>query len=286
MRDCIQCQTMPRRQVIAQQERRATARLSQAVDPRLRHAGRPINFADDAPLNTTRGPHQQGGRKDFDIKSFGPLALRVRNQGQGDLIVLHETLRSASRFFDIDGEHHSLLGVLQVRENLQCGQFFFARCTPSSPKIENQFFALEGFCADGLTCAVFEFSDEWLRIGRPRRFLKLCKGKMLRQREADRYEAYLQGGQGFLGQTGQQLVVHCNTLSLGQGLRQKRHALMTAIRGADDLRLVDLIKVALHGRKVGGVVMRDKQISHHFFDVARHDQALPFFHHLFPANGH
>ena len=61
---------------------------------------------------------------------------------------------------------------------------------------------------------------------------------------------------------------------------------MTAIRGADNLRLVDLIKVALHGRKVGGVVMREQQISHHFFDVARHDQALPFLYHLFATNGH
>ena len=257
MRCGIRSQTMPRRQVIAQQERRATARLSQAVDPRLRHAGRPINFAHDAPLNTTGGPHQQGGGKDFDIKSFCPLALRVRNKGQGDLIVLHETLRSAGRFFDIDGEHHSLLGVLQVRENLQCGQFFFARCTPSRPKIDDQFFALQGFRADGLASAVFEFSDEWLGIGRPGRFLKLCKGKMLCQREAGSYEAYPQGDQGFLGQTGQPWIVHRNTLGLGQGLRQKCHALMTAIHSADDLRLVDLIKVALHGRKVGGVVMRD-----------------------------
>lgn len=119
MRCSIRSQTMPRRQVIAQQERCATARLSQAVDPRLRRTRRPINFTNDTPLNSTGGPYQQSGRKDFDIKFFGPLALRVRNQGQGDLIVLHETLRSAGRFFDIDGEHHSLLGVLQVRENLQ-----------------------------------------------------------------------------------------------------------------------------------------------------------------------
>ena len=110
---------MPRRQVIAIQKRSATLQLSQAIEPGLWCLCGPIHFTHNAPLDLPRRRHEQGGGKDFDAKVLGPFALRVGNQGQGDLIVLHETLRSAGRFFDIDGEHHSLLRVLQIRENLQ-----------------------------------------------------------------------------------------------------------------------------------------------------------------------
>ena len=81
---------MPRRQVIAQQKRRATCRLSQGVDPRLWLGPCPVDFAHNAPFDLACFVYQQGCGENFDAKFLSQFPLWVGHQGQRDLLALHK----------------------------------------------------------------------------------------------------------------------------------------------------------------------------------------------------